>query len=136
MAKDYRIASEEGYVRVSYFGKTRYDVATEMLHELIHICEKMNSRSILFDLSQADYSDTYVASMQHVKDLPGIGYDASYRFAVLGSGDDDGILQYIENVAVNRGLNVRTFVEELDAIEWLREPRSAPQVRSENRTHR
>lgn len=125
MAKDYRICPEHGYVRVCYVGKTRYEVATEMLHELIHICEKTNNKRVLLDLCDADYSDAYASSIQHVKDAPGMGYDTSYRIAVLGAEEDSGMLQYIEDVAVNRGFTVRAFVDEFDALEWLREQPSS-----------
>ncbi len=122
MTKGYRIFPEHGYVRVSYVGKTRYEVANEMLHELIHICEKTNSKQVLLDLCDADYGDAYATSIQHVKDAPAMGYDTSYRVAILGAEEDSGMLQYIEDVAVNRGFQVRAFVDEFEALEWLRGP--------------
>jgi len=119
METDYTISVEDGFIRVIYVGRTVYETSTRMIREIAMVAEEAGTRRLLVDLRQASYGQSHVSPIRHIEEAPSLGVDSSYRSAVLGATKDQTILQFIENVAVNRGYRTRVFYDERDAIAWL-----------------
>ena len=119
MTQDIKVTAEAGLVRVTYRGAVEYGAMTEMLRNVGRIASEMQSKLLLFDFREADFGNYYVDTIKHAEEGPALGIDRAFRIAVLGS-EGNPMLQYIENVAVNRGFQVRTFTGESEALAWLR----------------
>jgi hypothetical protein len=119
MTPEYRISVEQGIIRVVYVGKAEYAVTRNMLSEVGRLAAETKCQYVLFDSRRADSSNFYLSPVRHAEEAPAMGIDQGFRIALLGA-EDDTMLAYFERVAVNRGFQVRTFVDEPAAMAWLR----------------
>lgn len=60
--------------------------------------------------------DTFEISSTHDRDLPN-----DFKLAILDSASAFKNAKFSENVAINRGFNIRAFQDEAEAIAWLTE---------------
>ncbi len=120
MTSEYRVTVDQGFTRVAYIGKVSYDTSTSMMRDLAKLSER-GGQKFLIDLRNAEPSYSHVTPIQHVEEAPSLGLPGSNRTALLGAEKDRTMLQYVENVAVNRGILVKAFVDESEAVNWLRE---------------
>jgi hypothetical protein len=118
MPPDIQITVEHGVIRVVYGGLVEYDVVTELLRQVGQIALETLSERLLFDIRTADYTRYYLGTIRHAEEGPALGIDRRFRIAFLGSKGNQ-MLKYIEDVAVNRGYQVKAFVVEQEAIVWL-----------------
>ena len=116
--QDIQISEEVDYFRVVYRGEMVYDATTEMLRELAQRVLENNKKRLLFDLRGAKYDHYHISTIRHAEEAPALGIDKSFRIAILGHAGNQ-MLNYMENVGVNRGFNVKTFTDEPAAVEWL-----------------
>jgi hypothetical protein len=121
MSKDYSIFADEAFIRIVYIGKARYEIITQMFNELASVARDTGKRKLLFDIREADYKDDYAIAIQHAKHAADLGFDIGFRIAVIGAQDDAAMLQYIEDISVNRGFETRVFLDENEAVRWLTE---------------
>jgi hypothetical protein len=119
MAMDIQIMAEGEIIRAVYRGKLQFDLATEMLRKVAQIASDNQSRLLLFDIRSADYQDYSVGALKHAEQGPSLGLDQTFRVAFLGSQHDE-MLQHIENVSVNRGYLAKVFIDDSEAVAWLR----------------
>jgi hypothetical protein len=119
MTRDVKVAVEAGLVRATYRGAAEYGAVSDMLRKVGRIAAEMQSKLLLFDLREVDFKDYHADTIRHAEDAPALGIDRSFRIALLGSGGNP-MLRYLENVAVNRGFQVKAFTDESEAVAWLR----------------
>jgi hypothetical protein len=119
MTADTQITVEPELIRVVYRGKVEIDATTEMLRRVGQLAAEHQIQLLLFDLRTADYRNYYVGAIQHAEDGPSLGIKYTFRVAFLGMNGGP-MLRYIEDVVVNRGYQARIFVDESEAITWLR----------------
>ena len=119
MAPDIQITVALGVIRAVYRGVVKYDVTAEMLREVARLSSEAKTKLLLFDIRGADYRHYYVESIKHAQEAPALGIDQTFRIAFLG-GRGVPMLQYIEDVSINRGFQVKVFTEEPAALAWLR----------------
>jgi hypothetical protein len=122
MTSEYRVSADQDFTRVVYVGKVAYETSTNMMRDLAKISER-GDQKFLIDLRHAEPTYSHVTPIQHVEEAPSLGLPTSNRTALLGAEKDRTILQYVENVAVNRGILVKAFFDEAEAVKWLREKR-------------
>jgi hypothetical protein len=120
MDSDYRIAIEDGFIRIECMGLAYYEFTRDMLAEVGALAASTQRDRLLFDVRSTNYRDSHVTTIRHAEEAADQGIDPSFRIAVLGLKDDP-MLQYVEDVSVNRGYRVRAFVDEGDAVKWLRD---------------
>ncbi|NLG77008.1 MAG: hypothetical protein GX535_12300 [Xanthomonadaceae bacterium] len=120
MNAEYRVSADQGFVRVVYQGQVSYQTSTNMMRELAKASEQ-GDRKFLIDVRNATPTYSHVTPIQHVEEAPSIGLRGNHRTALLGAEKDRTILQYVEDVAVNRGILVKLFFDEDEAVKWLRE---------------
>lgn len=118
MDSDYRIAIDGGIIRIEPKGLAYYEFTRDMLVKVGEVAISTQSHRLLFDLRQTDYRDSYVNTIRHAEEAEGMGFDPAMRVALLGQANDP-MLQYVEDVAVNRGHQVRAFSDEGEAMKWL-----------------
>jgi len=115
---DIRITTEAGIIRVVYRGRVEFDLTTNMLREVAEIAAKDNTRLLLIDIRDADYKLYHLQSIKHAEQGPSLGIDSTFRIAFLGA-ENEGMLAFVENVAVNGGYRSKAFTAEPEALAWL-----------------
>jgi len=110
---------EAGIIRVIYRGKVEFDLTTKMLREVATIASKDNTRLVLIDIRDADYKRYHLQSIKHAEQGPSLGIDSTFRIAFLGAENEE-MLGFVENVAVNRGYRSKVFTDESRALAWIR----------------
>ena len=111
-------ARDRGITRITYRGKARFSLTTEMIREAALIGFKNRSKLLLLDITESDDPDYHVNAVKHAEQAPSLGIDPDFRIAILGRKDDQR-LPYIEDIAANRGLRVKTFTDDSEAVTWL-----------------
>jgi len=115
---DIRITTEAGIIRVVYRGKVQFELTTKMLRDVASIASKEDARRLLIDIREADYKFYHFESLKHAYQAPSLGIDSTFRIAFLGA-ENEKMLGFVENVAVNRGYRSRAFTAESRALAWL-----------------
>lgn len=57
--------------------------------------------------------------MRHAELLPRIGFDASFRSAIVGLPGQADVMDFIVSVGRNRGWTVRRFLDMEEAVQWI-----------------
>ena len=109
---------DRGITRITYRGKARFNLTTEMIREAALIGFKNRSKLLLLDISESDDPDYQVNAVKHAEQAPSLGIDTDFRIAILGKADDQR-LPYFEEVAANHGLQVKSFTDDPEAVTWL-----------------
>jgi hypothetical protein len=115
---DVRITTQAGVIRVVYRGKVEYDLTTKMLRDVVRLSAESNTCLVLIDIREADYRLYHLEAIRHAKEAPSLGIDSTFRIAFLGAENEE-MLGYVENVAVNRGYRSRAFTDESKALAWV-----------------
>ena len=121
MNREIKITPERELVRVTYRGQVEYEATTEMLRNVAAIAAEMRSRSLLFDIREANYRDYHFGTIRHAEEGPSLGIDKGFRIAFLGA-EGNPMLDYIVAVTSNRGYWANAFTDEAQALAWLRDP--------------
>src|SRR4029078_6021956 len=116
---DVRITTEAGIIRAVYRGKVEFDVTTKMLRDVARIASKDDTVLLLIDIRDADYRFYHLESIKHAEQGRSLGIDSTFRIAFLGAENEE-MLGYVENVAVNRGYRSKVFTDESRALAWIR----------------
>ena len=116
---DVRITTEAGIIRVVYRGKVEFDVTTKMLRDVARIASKDDTRLLLIDIRDADYKLYHLETLEHAQQGRSLGIDSTFRIAFLGAENEE-MLGFVENVAVNRGYRSKVFTDEAKALAWIR----------------
>ena len=104
------------YLKVKITGKWVTDDALEVIDAIKKEADIQKVKHILLDLMELSrpaseitryYSGLKIAS----------AFDYSYKIAGYAQGEK--INRFAENVAVNRGANMKIFTCETDAVNWL-----------------
>ena len=92
------------------------DLYLGVIHEVAALCDQDKLRKALIDFSQSDadpsITDRYVLGSEIAR---------AWSYKIQGAGVARGeIINYVmENVAVNRGANVKAFTTRHEALNWL-----------------
>src|SRR5260221_13557541 len=123
----HRIGAEPGYIRAELFGRetveeTRKFLEAVLAEALEHQCGQVlirirNSKPI-FTVERYGFS-RYLE----------IAFKSEHKIALMGdSGDLRVAHQYIATLARMRGVNLRTFLDETAAIQWLQSSETPSRV--------
>jgi len=115
---DIRITTEAGIIRVVYRGRVEFDLTTNMLREVAKVAARDNTRLLLIDVRDADYKLYHLETLEHAQQGRSLGIDSTFRIAFLGA-ENEGMLAFVENVAVNGGYRSKAFTAEPEALAWL-----------------
>lgn len=126
MGLEYKLQKKTGYLLMVFQGFHEPSFADVLTSQVLNVCKTEKPSKLLMDLRKVkgEMSTTeryYLAVTAATKYLGAKLFNRipGCRFAIVGNHPlvDPG--KFEENVAVNRGLNVRTFIEMKDALIWL-----------------
>ncbi len=119
MTGEYTISEDQSVIRVLYMGQTSYETSSNMMRDVAEVIARTGLKKLLFDIRDAKGTGSYALPIQHVEEAPSMGFTPMLRSAIIGAPKDQVMLKYIEDVSVNRGMQVRTFTDEEQALSWL-----------------
>jgi hypothetical protein len=99
--------------------KRRDEDVSEIQRVIIEACSKYGCRKVVIDFTQAKLTGSVMSIFKTGNPPEKVSNELrKIRFAhvYLKISEDE---QFFENVAVNRGFNIRVFDEFKKAIEWL-----------------
>jgi hypothetical protein len=120
MKIDVSFDEEHNCVIGRFEGDMTMAAAKKYISEIVKVAKKHPCQRFLNDIREANL----LLSVFDIYELPGLvvmeGYDHRWRRAFLVSATTDLDKQeFCELVASNRGINVRTFTDYDQAIQWL-----------------
>ena len=112
MAHTIELMKEEGYVRVVFSGEVTLDALTECRDEVKRVMADNRCRRLLGEgesaLLRQSLAEEYEFTSEHRAHLP-----------LVAEADAAEYFRFVENVAQNRGVNQKVFLDRADALEWL-----------------
>lgn len=120
----------EGIVHVTIRGHAGSLTGGEAVMKALWHAHRSRSRCILFDIREAFHPERHAQVVEHAANAVKNGL-AGYRIAILGV-DGDPLLGFIDDVAANRGLRVKTFTDLDAARDWLRPARPSRPDRTDS----
>jgi hypothetical protein len=106
-------------VVITHTGAINFDDAHNAIGIGLTSAQKAAGKKLLFDLRLADLSNYYSFIVRHAELAPGMGLDASFLVAFVGTREAADVLSFTERVVRNRGWNARHFFSMDEALEWL-----------------
>lgn len=83
---------------------------------------EIGSKKIIIDARSSGLVNYYNYVVRHAELLPSIGFDGSFRSAIVGLPEQVDVMDFIVSVGRNRGWTVRRFVDMEEATRWLAGP--------------
>ncbi len=121
----YRIAAESGYVRAELSGCETGEEMRSFLDAVVRD-NATHQRAQILILVRSSKPIFQLMSHRLVECLEAISMRASRQIALVGDTQDLRMShEYIELIARQRGLNLRSFSNEAAAVRWLRDRREA-----------
>ena len=116
------IIADEEFLRVQVSGRDTDQPPSDVCALVYRESERLGRRRILIELDQ-QFPLSPVSQHQLITRLPEIGFGRQHRIALVHRTDEARKANdFINVVAMNRGINVRNFPSLRDAEAWLREP--------------
>lgn len=100
-------------------GAPLFDETSKALAAVIAAALEIGSKKIVIDARLSDLVNYYNYVVRHAELLPTIGFDGSFRSAIVGSPEQVDVMDFIVSVGRNRGWTVRRFLDMDDALRWL-----------------
>ena len=105
-------------VQITITGTYDFDSEPEVLKKLVLLHEEHNSKRSLFDFREGTIVAKILTTYSRPKLYEELGIKRSRKAAILLKELNED-LQFWENVTVNRGWNIKLFIDYDAAIEWL-----------------
>jgi hypothetical protein len=123
----YRISVEPGYVRAELFGRKTAEETRTFLDALLAEGLKHQGGNIL--IYARNSKPIFTVERYGFSGYLEIAFRSTHRIALMGDSVELRIAhQYIATLARMRGVDLRTFVDETAAIEWLKSGETSAQV--------
>ena len=100
-------------------GAPLFDETTRALAAVIAASLELGSRKIIIDARLSDLVNYYNYVVRHAELLPTIGFDGSFRSAIVGLPQQVDVMDFIVAVGRNRGWIVQRFFDMDEAVRWL-----------------
>jgi hypothetical protein len=130
MAYELSVEPRRSYLHIRVTGNNTTETLRDYLADIRRICEKQKCRDVLIEehltgtpLGTFDVFSIVTAEAEHARSVMG---RIAFVDCTLGRPTD--LQGFAENVAVNRGVNVRIFGDIPSAEQWLTTPGDAPGV--------
>jgi hypothetical protein len=119
---EYSISADEEFLRVKVSGRETDRPPSDVCAVILQESAKSGRPRILIELDQK-FPLSPTSQHQLVTRLPEIGFTRKHRIALVHrTAEARKSNDFINVVALNRGVNVRNFPSVEDAHTWLREP--------------
>ena len=114
------LMEDENYVRLTLVSEPTVKEHEEFRAKALAAIADTGWTKVLIDTTQSEPQmsvfDDYEYTSDHQWHLP-----PKLRTAIVHRVDEAKRFQFIEDVASNRGVNIRTFTDEDQALAWLRD---------------
>jgi hypothetical protein len=115
----HRISPEPGYLKAELFGRQTADETRKFL-EVLHAAALEHRRARIL-VCVRNSKPIFTVERYGISRYLDIAFESAYKIALMGDTPELRIAhQYIAMLAVMRGVDLRTFQDEIVAIEWLR----------------
>jgi hypothetical protein len=115
----HRISAEPGYLKAELFGRQTADETRKFLEALHGAALEHRRARILVCVRNS--KPIFTVERYGISRYLDIAFKSAYKIALMGDTPELRIAhQYIAMLAVMRGVDLRTFQDEIVAIEWLR----------------
>jgi len=126
----HRISAEPGYLRAELFGRQTADETRRFL-DALHAAALEHRRARIL-VCVRNSKPIFTVERYGISRYLEIAFKSAYKIALMGDTPELRIAhQYIAMLALMRGVDLRTFQDEIVAIEWLR----SDDTRSKGRGH-
>jgi len=120
MIEGLRIIQEEAYIRFDYTGEFSEVLGKQCIDAMVEACSQVQISKALLDCrnmtGEIQIFGSYMVAEYGVKMIGIIS-----KTALVGREDQMLHGNFVENVAVNRGVNLKIFTDADEAIDWLKE---------------
>jgi hypothetical protein len=99
-------------------GAPLFDETTKALAAVIETASKIGKK-IIVDARLSDLANYYSFVVRHAELIPLMGFDSSFRSAIVGLPEHAYVMDLIVSVGQNRGWTVRRFYDIDEALQWL-----------------
>ena len=100
-------------------GAPLFEETSESLAAVITTALKIGSKKVIVDARLSDLANYYSFVVRHAELIPLMGFDSSFRSAIVGLPEQTFVMDFIVSVGQNRGWTVRRFYELDEALQWL-----------------
>ena len=118
MIEGLRIIQKEAYIRFDYAGEFSEVMGKQCIDAMVEACSQVQLAKILLDCrkmtGEIQIFDSFEVAKYGVEML-----GSAYKTALVGREDQMLPDNFVENVAVNRGVNLKIFTDIDEAIDWL-----------------
>ena len=118
--EDLEIIQQEGYVRFNYTGEFNLTAGKQCIDAMVEACRRLQLSSALLDCRKMTGEIRTLESFM-VADYGRKMRGFFSKTALVGREDQMLPDNFVENVAVNRGVNLKLFTDIQEAIAWLEE---------------
>ena len=119
MAAKFRVDVRGDVAVLVQEGAPLFDETTQSLTAVIKKSLEIGSRKIVIDARLSDLANYYAFVVRHAELLPKLGFDGTFRSAIVGLPEQVYVMDFIVTVGQNRGWNVRRFFDLDEALSWL-----------------
>jgi hypothetical protein len=100
-------------------GAPLFEETSKSLAAVIATALQIGSKKIVVDARLSDLANYYNFVVRHAELIPLLGFDSTFRSAIVGLPGQVYVMDFIVSVGQNRGWNVRRFFDIDEALEWL-----------------
>lgn len=118
-ADELKILDKGDYILADFSGEFSVDAGKQCVDRMVEACSEYNRSAVLLDCSKMMGHLTIMGRFQ-VVEYGQIARGTISRLALVGRTEDTLPDNFVENVAANRGVNLRVFTDIDEAVEWLR----------------
>ena len=119
MAAKFRVEVRGDVAVLVQEGAPLFDETTQSLAAVVATALEIGSKKIIIDARLSDLANYYTFVVRHAELLPLMGFDSSFRSALVGLPEQLFVMDFIVTVGQNRGWNVRRFLDFDEALKWL-----------------
>ena len=119
MAAKFRVDVRGDVAVLVQEGAPLFDETTTSLAAVIATSLDIGSKKIVVDARLSDLANYYGYVVRHAELLTSMGFDSSFRSAIVGLPEQVYVMDFIVSVGQNRGWNVRRFFDIDEALRWL-----------------
>ncbi len=120
MIKNLKIIQKKGYILFNFTGEFSQEAGKQCIDAMVEVCSQSQISRALLDCrnmtGEIEIMDSFMVAKYGVKMIGSIS-----KFALVGREDQMFPDNFVENVAVNRGINLKLFTDIEKAIDWLKE---------------
>ncbi len=117
MPCELNVNREAGIIELRSFGSVSKAEVIEVMKEVVHLSTEIGIVLLLVDSRQTSAMPNTIDMFDVTSKFP-----RAIKMAILVSEDNELMESYLfgETVGVNRGIPIRVFISESEALEWLK----------------